>query len=104
MLYLYDFQSLQANFHEVLMHYTMQGYRVIALAQRQLRRMSYVKVQRAQRDDLERQLSFLGQSPVMVTYACACYEFLCGPISHVSVIHKRVFHSCYELHIGIAVS
>ena len=43
------------------MHYTMQGYRVIALAQRQLRRMSYVKVQRAQRDDLERQLSFLGQ-------------------------------------------
>ena len=47
------------------MHYTMQGYRVIALAQRQLRRMSYVKVQRAQRDDLERQLSFLGKRRVV---------------------------------------
>ena len=48
------------NFHDVLMQYTMQGYRVIALAWRQLRKMNYVKIQRIQRDEVETKLSFLG--------------------------------------------
>ena len=41
------------------MHYTLQGFRVIALAWRRLRNLNYVKVQRAQREDLERNLTFL---------------------------------------------
>ena len=49
------------NYHDVLMHYTMQGYRVIALAWRQLGpRLNYVRMQRAQREELEQQLDFLG--------------------------------------------
>ena len=43
------------------MHYTLQGFRVIALAWRRLRNLNYVKVQRAQREDLERNLTFLGE-------------------------------------------
>ena len=44
------------------MHYTLQGYRVIALAWRRLVNSNYVKVQRAQREDLEKNLTFLGLS------------------------------------------
>lgn len=37
------------DFHDLLTYYTQQGYRVIALAHKQLSRMTYVKIQRAQR-------------------------------------------------------
>ena len=41
--------TVPGNFHEVLLQYTHLGYRVIALAYRTLHRMSYVKMQKAQR-------------------------------------------------------
>jgi cation-transporting ATPase 13A3/4/5 len=42
------------------MHYTQQGYRVIALAWRPLRKLNFVKIQRAQREQMEKSLHFLG--------------------------------------------
>ena len=42
------------------MRYTQQGYRVIALAWRPLHKLSYVRVQRAQREQVECELEFLG--------------------------------------------
>ena len=48
------------DFHNVLMQYTKQGYRVIALAWRPLAKLSYVKVHRAQREQVECSLEFLG--------------------------------------------
>jgi cation-transporting ATPase 13A3/4/5 len=44
----------------VLEEYTQEGYRVLALAYRGLPRVSYVKVQRIAREDVESNLIFLG--------------------------------------------
>jgi len=41
--------AVPGNFHDVLMHYTAQGHRVIGLAYKPLTSLSYVKVQRARR-------------------------------------------------------
>jgi cation-transporting ATPase 13A3/4/5 len=43
----------------MLMLYTQQGYRVIALAWKPLK-LSYVRVQRVERKDVENDLTFLG--------------------------------------------
>jgi cation-transporting ATPase 13A3/4/5 len=42
-------ETIPHDFHEVLSSYTQQGYRVIAMAWKSLKKMGYVKVQRAQR-------------------------------------------------------
>lgn len=52
--------TVPEDFLNVLEQYTQQGYRVIALAHRQLTKMSYAKVQRAQRDALEKDMALLG--------------------------------------------
>lgn len=63
-MYLFDDLSylctVPTNFPEILLQYTQQGYRVIALAHRPLHKFNYVKIQRAERDMLERDLTFLG--------------------------------------------
>jgi len=41
--------AVPVNFHDVLMHYTAQGHRVIGLAHKPLANLSYVKVQRSRR-------------------------------------------------------
>ncbi|KAL4221380.1 hypothetical protein ACF0H5_019638 [Mactra antiquata] len=49
------------DFHDVLTKYTMRGYRVLALAYRALpEKLKYAKLQRLQREQLERSLTFLG--------------------------------------------
>ncbi|KAI1285209.1 Polyamine-transporting ATPase 13A3 [Halotydeus destructor] len=53
-------ETLPDNFGEVLMQYTQKGFRVLALAYRPLNSMSYVKMQRATREEIEKDLSFLG--------------------------------------------
>lgn len=53
-------QTVPKNFHDVLMHYTLQGYRVIGLACRSLKKLNFVKIQRAQREQMEKNLNFLG--------------------------------------------
>ncbi|KAI1285205.1 Polyamine-transporting ATPase 13A3 [Halotydeus destructor] len=55
-----DAETLPDNFSEVLMEYTQKGFRVLALAYRQLSQMSYAKMQRATREDIEKDLNFLG--------------------------------------------
>lgn len=52
--------TVPADFLNILESYAQQGYRVIALAHRDLAKMSYAKVQRAQRDAIERDLDLLG--------------------------------------------
>jgi len=52
-------ESVPSDMQEVLMSYTQKGFRVIALAYRQLR-LNYVKIQRVQREQVECQLTFLG--------------------------------------------
>lgn len=47
------------DFHKVLLEYTREGYRVLALAWRPLR-VAYTRVMRLQRSSIERQLQFLG--------------------------------------------
>lgn len=55
-----DPHTLPDNFTEVLMAYTQKGFRVLALAYSPLSHMSYAKMQRATREDIERNLNFLG--------------------------------------------
>ncbi|KAL7063632.1 hypothetical protein AAHC03_0913 [Spirometra sp. Aus1] len=52
-------ETLPRDFHKVLLDYTREGYRVIALAWRPLR-VAYTGVMRMDRSQIERQLHFLG--------------------------------------------
>lgn len=52
-------ETIPANFSETLESYTQEGYRVIALAHKELV-MSYTKVNRLQRDAIEHDLTLLG--------------------------------------------
>lgn len=52
-------ETLPRDFHKVLLDYTREGYRVIALAWRPLR-VAYTGVMRMDRSQAERQLHFLG--------------------------------------------
>lgn len=53
-------ETLPRNFDEILEKYTECGYRVLALATKFMPQLSYLKSQKLQRDDLERDLTFLG--------------------------------------------
>lgn len=53
-------QSVPSNFTSVLQEYTEEGYRVLALAYKPLSKMSYAKVQRVNREDVEQGLILLG--------------------------------------------
>ncbi|XP_059164770.1 polyamine-transporting ATPase 13A3-like isoform X2 [Physella acuta] len=54
-------ETIPFDFHQVLLSYTQHGYRVIALAWKQLpTKLNYVKVQRVSREQLENELIFLG--------------------------------------------
>lgn len=54
-------QSVPLDFHETLTNYTQHGYRVIALAKKELpSKLTYPKIQRLQREQLECDLTFLG--------------------------------------------
>jgi len=49
------------DFHDILMEYTKHGYRVLALAHKSLpEKLKYPKLQRIQREQVERGLTFLG--------------------------------------------
>ncbi|VDM31789.1 unnamed protein product [Hydatigera taeniaeformis] len=52
-------ETLPRDFHNVLLEYTREGYRVLALAWRPLR-ATYTRVMRLQRSSIEFQLQFLG--------------------------------------------
>lgn len=52
-------ESVPENFHDVLESYTQEGYRVIALAHKELK-LSYAKVQKVQREVIEKDLDLLG--------------------------------------------
>lgn len=51
---------MPSDLSSVLEEYTQEGYRVLALAYKGLPRVSYVKVQRLAREDVEAGLIFLG--------------------------------------------
>nr|XP_023026840.1 probable cation-transporting ATPase 13A3 [Leptinotarsa decemlineata] len=51
--------TVPVNFSDILESYTEEGYRVIALAHKKLK-MSYAKVQKVQREAIEKDLDFLG--------------------------------------------
>jgi len=48
------------NFDRVLEGYTDEGYRVLALAYKPLEKLSYVKVQKLPREEIEKDLTLLG--------------------------------------------
>lgn len=52
-------ESVPENFHDVLESYTQEGYRVIALAHKELK-LSYAKVQKIQKEIIEKDLTLLG--------------------------------------------
>ena len=52
-------ETIPTDFSEQLLQYTIQGYRVLALAWRPLK-LSYLKAQRINRDEVECELQFLG--------------------------------------------
>lgn len=53
--------TVPMDFHSVLTSYTQHGYRVIALARKQLpSKLTYPKIQRLQREQVECDLTFLG--------------------------------------------
>lgn len=51
--------SVPDDFHDVLESYTQEGYRVIALAHKELK-LSYAKVNKVQRDVIEKDMTLLG--------------------------------------------
>ncbi|XP_062618648.1 polyamine-transporting ATPase 13A3-like [Saccostrea cucullata] len=54
-------ETVPSNFHKFLINYTKHGYRVLALAYRSLpTKLKYAKLQRIQREQVERNLTFLG--------------------------------------------
>ncbi|KAL5013801.1 hypothetical protein ScPMuIL_008071 [Solemya velum] len=54
-------ETVPKNFQEILTTYTQHGYRVIALAWKPFSdKMNYVKIQRIQREQVEKDLIFLG--------------------------------------------
>ena len=53
-------ESLPGNFDEILEKYTECGYRVLALASKQMPNLSYLKSQKISRDEVESNLTFLG--------------------------------------------
>lgn len=54
-------ETVPEDFHSVLCSYTQHGYRVIALAYKPLSsKVNYVKIQRMQREQVEKDLVFLG--------------------------------------------
>ena len=67
------------SYHDVLMHYTAQGHRVIGLAYKSLNSLTYVKVQRARRSVSSHSLS------------CEIYliftEYLISPYDCIFVVH-----------------
>lgn len=52
-------ETIPEDFHDVLESYTQKGYRVIAMAHKELR-MSYLKVHKVQREAIETDLELLG--------------------------------------------
>ncbi len=54
------FGTVPPNIRQVLEEYTRQGYRVIALAHRPVEFRSILKLQKVQREELEHDLTFLG--------------------------------------------
>ena len=53
--------SIPENFNQLLKHFAVQGFRVIALAYRELpKEMSWLKVQKIRRDLVEKDLTFIG--------------------------------------------
>ncbi|KAL3862286.1 hypothetical protein ACJMK2_008267, partial [Sinanodonta woodiana] len=54
-------ETVPSDFQEILMGYTQHGYRVLAIAYRSLpEKLKYAKVQRIQREQVEKGLEFLG--------------------------------------------
>jgi cation-transporting ATPase 13A2 len=53
------FLTVPHDFNNVLQEYTSEGYRVIALAHKSLKRLPYAKVQRITREAAETELTFL---------------------------------------------
>ncbi|KAL3862281.1 hypothetical protein ACJMK2_008262, partial [Sinanodonta woodiana] len=54
-------ETVPSDFQEILMGYTQHGYRVLAIAYRSLpEKLKYAKVQRIQREQVEKGLDFLG--------------------------------------------
>lgn len=51
--------SVPKDFHDVLESYTQEGYRVIALAHKELK-LTYAKVNKVERDVIEKDMTFLG--------------------------------------------
>jgi hypothetical protein len=56
----FSYIPVPADLNSLLEEYTQEGYRVLALAYKGLPRVSYVKVQRLAREDVESNLMFLG--------------------------------------------
>ncbi|RKF63313.1 putative cation-transporting ATPase [Erysiphe neolycopersici] len=52
--------SLPPDFDEVLNYYTHRGFRVIALAQKHIKKLSWVKIQKMYRNEAESELDFIG--------------------------------------------
>ncbi|KAM3513218.1 hypothetical protein MY11210_003160 [Beauveria gryllotalpidicola] len=55
-----DPESFPVDYEELLSHYTHKGYRVIGCATRHLRKLSWIKVQKMTREDVESDLRFVG--------------------------------------------
>ncbi|KAI0199076.1 hypothetical protein F4808DRAFT_434112 [Astrocystis sublimbata] len=53
-------ESFPEDYDELLSHYTHQGYRVIACARKHLKRLSWVKSQKIKREEVEKDLEFVG--------------------------------------------
>ncbi len=54
-------ETIPANFHDQLRHFTLQGYRVIGLAYKDLpQKVNWLKVQKIKREAVESELRFLG--------------------------------------------
>ena len=69
--------SIPENFNQLLKHFAVQGFRVIALAYRELpKEMSWLKVQKIRRDLVEKDLTFIGFLIMQVVETLAHFNCL----------------------------
>lgn len=83
-----------ADYNELLSYYTHKGYRVIGVASRHLKKLSWVRAQKMTRSDVESNLDFVGfivfENKLKPTTAAVLEELIASNIGAVMVTGDNI--------------
>ncbi|KAI4868368.1 hypothetical protein F4820DRAFT_138380 [Hypoxylon rubiginosum] len=87
-------ESFPGDYDELLSYYTHKGYRVIACATKHMKKLSWVKSQKMKREEVERDLDFLGfiifENKLKPTTAAVLKELTQANINSVMVTGDNI--------------